>query len=121
MARGGKRPGAGRKTGSATEKTRLIANQAAKDGITPLEVMIENMRWHRDRALEAEALNTTVLDAAAQTLLRDSIVAFRRSAQACASDAASYMHPSLKSIEHKGEDGGPLRIEIVRFTDPPAK
>jgi hypothetical protein len=35
--RGGKRPGSGRKKGSATKKTREIADRAAAEGITPLE------------------------------------------------------------------------------------
>lgn len=25
--------------------------------------------------------------------------------------------PDVKAIEHKGEDGGPLKIELVRFTN----
>ena len=42
--RGGKRPGAGRKVGTATKKTREIANSVGANGITPLEVMINTMR-----------------------------------------------------------------------------
>lgn len=44
MARGGKRPGAGRKQGAASVRSREIADKAAKAGITPLEVMLEAMR-----------------------------------------------------------------------------
>jgi hypothetical protein len=40
---GGKRPGAGRKKGSLTQKTREVAEKAASAGITPLEVMLEAM------------------------------------------------------------------------------
>jgi hypothetical protein len=42
--RGGARKGAGRKTGSATKRTREIADRAAKEGITPLEYMLQVMR-----------------------------------------------------------------------------
>jgi hypothetical protein len=38
--------GAGRKAGTANKRTREVADRAAADGITPLEVMIETMRAH---------------------------------------------------------------------------
>ena len=41
---GGRRQGAGRKPGSASQKTREIANQAATDGLTPLEYMLAVLR-----------------------------------------------------------------------------
>jgi hypothetical protein len=42
--RGGPRKGAGRKPGSATKKTRAIADRAAEEGVTPLDVMLQAMR-----------------------------------------------------------------------------
>ena len=71
--RGGRRPGAGRKPGSATRKTREIAERAAAEGITPLEVMLADMR---------SKYAAGDLDAAAD--------------RAC--DCAPYMHPRLSSI-----------------------
>lgn len=44
MARGGARPGAGRKAGAATQKTREIADKAASEGLTPLEYMLRILR-----------------------------------------------------------------------------
>ena len=44
MARGGARPGAGRKRGSVTKKTTEIAQQATASGLTPLEYMLRVMR-----------------------------------------------------------------------------
>lgn len=44
MARGGARPGAGRKPGSATVKTREIADAAMREGLSPLEFMLNRMR-----------------------------------------------------------------------------
>jgi hypothetical protein len=44
MPRGGYRPGAGRKKGAAEIRTRRIANELAREGLTPLEVMISTMR-----------------------------------------------------------------------------
>ncbi len=40
VTRGGKCPGAGRKQGPATKRTREIADKAVTSGMTPLEVMI---------------------------------------------------------------------------------
>ena len=42
-SKGGARPGAGRKTGSLTKRTRQIAEAVATQGITPLEVMMKVM------------------------------------------------------------------------------
>lgn len=72
--RGGARKGAGRKPGSATRKTREIADKAAAAGITPLEVMLEAM---------------TTLRAAGEY----------EKAAAVAKDAAPYVHPRLSAIE----------------------
>src|SRR5512144_3006852 len=71
--RGGRRPGAGRKPGSATRKTREIAERAAAEGITPLEVMLADMR---------SKYAAGDLDAAADR----------------ARDCAPYLHPRLSSI-----------------------
>jgi len=74
VPRGGKRPGAGRKPGSATKRTREIADQAAASGLTPLEVMLRLMRryWRKGQADRAAAI---------------------------AKDAAPYVHPRLSSTD----------------------
>lgn len=97
MPRGGKRPGAGRKAGSLTARTREIAERALAGELpaltdfqtaTPLEVMLFAMR---------AAANAGHLDDAAKI----------------AGHAAPYIHPKLASIEHTGRDGGPLQIERI--------
>ena len=50
MPRGGKRDGAGRPAGSAQIKTREIADRAAEQGLLPLEVMLDNMRFYHSEA-----------------------------------------------------------------------
>ena len=72
MARGGARPNAGRKVGAATKKTKEIADQAAQDGITPLEFMLRIMR---DTGSE------------------------QKDRMAMAVSAAPYIHARLSSIE----------------------
>jgi|SRR5882672_2351146 len=81
--RGGARKGAGRKTGSATKKTREIADKAAAAGITPLEVMLEAMNSFRESGNMEKAAGF-------------------------AKDAAPYIHPKLAAIEHTGADGGAI-------------
>lgn len=101
MPRGGKRPGAGRKKGSQTKRTRktnAIAQQAAGEGVLPLTVLLEAMRSHY------AAKN---LDRAAEL----------------AKDAAPYVHPKRASVTVDGKVGVSLEIveEIVDNSDPPPK
>lgn len=78
MPKGGRRPGAGRPPGAASRKTRAIADRAAAEGITPLEVMLEAMRGLYEAGNKVEAAQI-------------------------AKDAAPYMHPRLQQIEQKSE------------------
>jgi hypothetical protein len=81
MTRGGKRPGAGRKKGSLSQKTRAIAERATSEGLTPLEVMLKTMRsaWAK-----ASTNGETV------TSFEDALIAV-----AMAEKAAPYIHPRL--------------------------
>jgi hypothetical protein len=90
MPRGGKREGAGRRAGSSTIKTREVADKAAAEGLTPLDYMLSVLR---DEGMEPAAR----MDAAKA--------------------AAPYVHAKLASVEHKGDGGGPLVLEIIRFAD----
>lgn len=89
MSRGGNRPGSGRPKGAMTKRTREIAERASAEGITPLEYMLNVLR---DETMPA----ATRMDAAKA--------------------AAPYVHAKLASVEHKGEDGGPLQIVVRQFT-----
>jgi len=79
--RGGPRKGAGRPPGSASRKTREIADRAAEEGLTPLEFMLQVMRNEANEP--RERLSAAVA-------------------------AAPYIHPKLASIEHTGKDGGAI-------------
>jgi hypothetical protein len=83
---GGARKGSGRKLGSATVRTREIANKAAEQGVTPLEYLLEVMR---DPAQEP----------------RDRLRA--------ASDAAPYIHPKLQAITLTGAEDGPIQHSLT--------
>lgn len=93
MARGGARPGAGKKKGTLGPKAKAtqeaIAAAKAK-GELPLEYMLRTMRESQDPE--------------------------RRDRMAVA--AAPYIHPKLANIEHTGKDGDAIKIDNelkVRF------
>ena len=83
---GGRRQGAGRKPGSASQKTREIANQAATDGLTPLEYMLAVLR---DDTADPD----------------------RRDRMAVA--AAPYIHARLAAIQTKVETVGQIEAKIT--------
>src|SRR3954471_10073595 len=85
---GGARRGAGRPKGSASKKTIEIANRAAQEGITPLEVMVNIMR-------EAYAGKDyeKALDAATK--------------------CAPYMHSKLSSVDVKAT----VKRDVEEYTD----
>jgi hypothetical protein len=131
MSRGGLREGAGRPAGVPSKRTierRAIADRAAANGETPLEVMVANMRHFHKLAESAEAVLSELSAEAVGNLPPDQqfkhlmaevkkAAGFREMSQNCARDAAPYIHPKLASIEHGGKDGSPLLVELVRFTD----
>jgi hypothetical protein len=96
MAKGGRRPGAGRKPGDKNTRSREIADRAMQEGITPLEVMLQIMRkaWDikdMDKALEA------------------------------AKDAAPYVHPRLQPVDSMGSDTQKHELIISWMTEGEAK
>ncbi len=131
MARGGKRDGAGRPAGAITKRTREVAERVSATGMSPLEVMIDNMRHFQQVALDAESLlegltasefsekvpPTASPEEQFKFLLAEvkKTAGFRQMAQDAARDAAPYVHAKLASVEHKGEGGGPLQVIIQRY------
>lgn len=118
MGSGGKREGSGRKIGAATKLTRKIADKAAAEGISPLEIMLANMRHFQQVAVDAEAIlaGLTAEEFAGEKgkdlkpeeqfklLLAEvkKAAGFRQMAHDCARDASPYMHPRLTAVEHSG-------------------
>lgn len=119
MPRGGKREGAGRKTGALTKRTRETAERALATGQSPLDVMLDNMRHFQQVALDAEAtlqgltLEEFIGKHGDEMLPSDQFKALlaevkktaglRQMAQECARDAAAYVHPRLANVKHSGE------------------
>ena len=86
---GGARPGAGRPKGSKNKKTRELLEMAIASGITPLEVMLHNMRRHFKAGRYDEASTIAAM-------------------------AAPYLHPRLtaSAVALTGKDRPPItRVE----------
>lgn len=122
MSHGGSRQGAGRTKGVPNKATKERQAKVAAEGITPLDVMIENMRHAHEQALRAEAELSDDKLAELSTAEKpfDAILTevkralnYRKVAQACASDAAPYVHPKLATTEVTGKDGAPLIPEAT--------
>lgn len=124
MARGGKRLGAGRTKGAPNKANFERQAKIAAGGMTPLDIMIENMRHAHAQAEQAEAELTedriaelahsenpfkAILDEVKKALN------YRKVAQQCAADVAPYVHPKLAAIEHSGNPEKPVihRTEVV--------
>lgn len=97
MARGGKRPGAGRKPSAVTQRARDVANRLAEgDELTPLDYLLSIMR---DDKLD------------------------RRERVDAAKAAAPFVHPRLNAVDHQSSDGSmadrPTVIKLVapKFDD----
>ena len=90
MARGGKRPGAGRRVGAASERTREIADKAIQGGNSPLEYMLAVMT-----------------DAGADNKRRD----------AMAIAAAPFIHPRLQAVELAGDKSAPAVVMRLSWID----
>jgi hypothetical protein len=80
----------GRRKGVPNKATAEKAAEIAASGLTPLDYML--------------------------SVMRDETVPRPERVDA-ANKAAPYIHPKLASIEHTGEDGGPLVVKIIRFED----
>jgi hypothetical protein len=119
------RPGSGRPKGSVNKAS--VERQAivAASGRTPLDVMLDNMRWADQEAAKILAkllspdapTDTTELLETIKTLLR-----LRERAAEWAKDAAPYVHPRLAAIAHRHVDanGQPLTPTInLTIMQPP--
>ena len=102
--------GRGRPAGSVSQRTKAmrdITNEAILDGITPVEVMLENMRFYHEKA---DVLLTAIVAGVKGNKKSMELLAalkelgsFKDKAQTCAVDAAPYCHPRLSATNVSGE------------------
>ncbi|MGD0023668.1 MAG: hypothetical protein ABSC37_03425 [Xanthobacteraceae bacterium] len=133
MPSGGSRPGAGRPRGSTSvnnTKTREIIEKAAEEGILPLQVMFDNIRFYTK---EADKLVAKLLgDGAPQLEVAEgeraasphadiiealkAVLGFRKAAGEEAARAAQYVHPRQGyAAEEPRDDGMPLAERIAWY------
>jgi hypothetical protein len=111
VPRGGKREGSGRKAGAVTQRTREIAEKAHELGITPLEVMLDNMRFAHS---EVGKLMKVVKDAdAVDGDVMRGIIEMRDAAQKYAADAAPFVHARLAAVEVQADVKVSVEDEIL--------
>lgn len=115
--------GVGRPPAFQINMTQEALKRAAANGILPIEVMLENMRWWHKEAVKVnkqmrellEVASTTIEpDAASVAKLTDTVKLldrFRDNAQSCAVDAAPYIHHKLGSMVVKGDADNPLIVQ----------
>lgn len=103
----GSKPGerrGGRKEGTANTRTRAIADKAAAEGLTPLEILIREMRWCAKKVEEERAKEVPTDPVLFVGLIRE--------LRELAKDAAPYMHPRLQSSTISALDGGPPQFIV---------
>lgn len=90
MKNGGARAGAGRPKGIPNRKTQEIIQKAAAEGVMPLDVLLDGMRYYYK--LYKEIPPDVFIDAIA-------VDGYRNAAKEYAIAAAPYLHPKLASVE----------------------
>ena len=105
MPRGGPRPGAGRKKNAPNKATAERQAKVAASGQTPLDVMLEAMRFFRGLA----ARETAKGEDANSKIVRDNLSL----AAEIAKDAARYVHPALATTTLRGDDNKPVRAHVM--------
>lgn len=97
--RGGAYPGAGRPKGAITRKAQELLSKAALEGISPLEVLLNDMRFfytlgeNKMRQAETEPAGKK------QATAFRSACSLKEISRGCARDAAPYIHPKLASLQ----------------------
>lgn len=121
----------GRKSGEGfVFLAKALARKYATDGgLTPLDVMIGNMRFwalqgdnyaHKIEGLikASDTADDQTRDEARR--LMNKFLAARQNAQDCAVDAAPYMHPRYQSVRVEGEEVPQEQIIEMLIPDTPA-
>lgn len=97
--KGGKQPGAGRPKGAINKKTQELITRATEEGISPIEVLLNDMRFYYSLG-EMEMQQVYMMEPG-----KKKANAFRAAgalkdiARGCARDAAPYIHPKLASLQ----------------------
>jgi hypothetical protein len=104
----------GRGKGAVNKRTaaiRAVADKAIEEGVTPLEVMLNNMRFY---VAEADKMLAKIIAGKEPTIelveALKGLTSFRNRAEECAVDAAPYVHAKLATHTISGDPDNPLTI-----------
>lgn len=113
MPRGGKRAGAGRPAGVPNTATLARQKRVAATGVVPIDVMLDDMRYHHALAL-AELRKTGKSRDHAK--ISSELLAAREAAR----DVAPYIHPKLATLQSNVNLTGRLTLEDLVGLSMPA-
>lgn len=99
--RGGERAGAGRPKGAPSKRTQEAIDKAIGDGLTPLQVLMDGMRWYQELAEREHAKIKGKEFLEENEELFKVIKDLKNNARDYATAAAPYSHAKLSSIEAK--------------------
>lgn len=98
---GGAKPGAGRPRGAVNKKSTELQLHALENGISPMEVLLEDMRYFYNLANEYLAPIRGKEFAEENNDISKRVFGLKEIARNCAKDVAPYVHPKLASIDAK--------------------
>jgi hypothetical protein len=114
---GGRKPGGKNKLPTMIRTRNMEVRSKALKGLTPLEVMLDNMRFSHAEAekifkhlAREKALSPARTMTATQIKQLGELLSYRKTAQDAARDAAPYLHNKLTAVTHSGPGGGPLEV-----------
>lgn len=120
---GGRKKGVQNKLPIMIRTKNMKVRVKALKGLTPLEVMLDNMRYGHGEAekLRRHLESLKALEPGHELTKEErgklsDLVQYRAIAQKAAAEAAPYLHNKLTSIVHSGPQGGP--IQTVDKTPP---
>lgn len=99
--RGGARKGAGRPKGLSNQKSQELIIKATEQGISPMEVLLNDMRFYYELG---EREFAKIKDQESEEIHREVFLkanSLKMIARECAKDVAPYIHAKLSSIDAK--------------------
>jgi hypothetical protein len=96
---GGKQEGAGRPKGSINKKSQEILVRAASEGIMPVEVFLNDMRYFYKLGEDKMRIAEMTAPGKQQAKEFRGACELKDIARECARDAAPYVHPKLASLQ----------------------
>lgn len=125
MASGGPRPGSGRPKGVQAKKTSAAIPPTARSKVvekmvervagidlSPLEVMLDDMKLRYDMSKRALANHEREKDPERASLIMDAALSHSSAAVESAAKVAPYIHAKLQTTTLKGDTNSPIEIAL---------